>query len=125
MADIVLPVVGGVAGFMLGGPQGAVLGANLGSMAATSFFSENTRVQLPTQEGPRLADLRAQTSTYGNMIPKIYGTMRVAGNIIWSTNIKEVRVEDKVLDDNRTLAEDLNSYIEKYNDDLKCYDRYS
>lgn len=93
MADIVLPVVGGVAGFMLGGPQGAVLGANLGSMAAGAFFSKTQRIKLPTQEGPRLADLRAQTSTYGNMIPKMYGTMRIAGNIIWATDIKEVKTE--------------------------------
>ncbi len=93
MADIVLPVVGATAGFVLGGPSGAVLGANLGSMAASTFFPKTQRVQLPTQEGPRLADLRAQTSTYGNMIPKVYGTMRLAGNVIWSTDIKEVKTE--------------------------------
>jgi hypothetical protein len=93
MADIVLPVVGGVTGFVLGGPSGAILGANLGSMAASTFFPKTQRVQLPTQEGPRLADLRAQTSTYGNMIPKVYGTMRLAGNAIWATDIKEVKSE--------------------------------
>ena len=93
MAAIVLSVVGGVTGFMLGGPSGAVLGANLGGMAASNFFPKTQRVQLPTQEGPRLADLRAQTSTYGNMIPKVYGTMRLAGNVIWATDIKEVKTE--------------------------------
>jgi hypothetical protein len=93
MADIVLPVVGGTVGFVLGGPSGAILGANLGSMAAGAFFPTTQRVQLPTQEGPRLADLRAQTSTYGNMISKVYGTMRLAGNVIWSTDIKEVKTE--------------------------------
>jgi len=93
MADIVLPVVGGVTGFILGGPSGAVLGANLGGMAAGMLFPRSQRVTLPTQEGPRLADLRAQTATYGNMIPKIYGTMRLAGNVIWSTDLKEVKVE--------------------------------
>ncbi len=93
MADIVLPVVGATAGFVLGGPSGAILGANIGSMAASTFFPKTQRVQLPTQEGPRLADLRAQTATYGNMIPKVYGTMRLAGNVIWSTDIKEVKSE--------------------------------
>jgi outer membrane lipoprotein SlyB len=63
MADIVLPVVGGVTGFVLGGPSGAVLGANLGGMAAGMFFPKTQRVQLPAQEGPRLADLRAQICT--------------------------------------------------------------
>ncbi len=93
MADIVLPVVGGTVGFVLGGPSGAILGANIGSMAAGAFFPKSQRVQLPTQEDPRLGDLRAQISTYGNMIPKVYGTMRLAGNVIWATDIKEVRSE--------------------------------
>jgi len=93
MADIVLPVVGGAVGFVLGGPSGAILGANLGGMAAGAFFPKTSRVQLPTQEGPRLADLRAQTSTYGNMISKVYGTMRLSGNVIWSTDIKEIKTE--------------------------------
>lgn len=81
MADIVLPVVGAGVGFVLGGPQGAILGANIGSMAAGAFFPKSHRVQLPTQEGPRLADLRAQISTYGNIIPRVYGTMRMGGNV--------------------------------------------
>ena len=93
MADIVLPVVGAVAGFVIGGPAGAMMGANLGMMASRAFFPHNQRVQLPTQEGPRLADLRAQTSTYGNVVPRVFGTMRIAGNVIWATDIKEVRTE--------------------------------
>ena len=72
MADVVLPVVGAAVGFVVGGPQGAMMGAQIGMMAASAF----TRVKLPTQEGPRLADLRGQTSTYGEHIPKLYGTMR-------------------------------------------------
>ncbi len=93
MADIVLPVVGGAVGFVLGGPQGAILGANLGGMAAGAFSAKTQRINLPTQEGPRLTDLRAQTATYGNSIPKVYGTMRIAGNVIWATDIKEVKTE--------------------------------
>jgi hypothetical protein len=69
------------------------MGANLGGMASGAFFPKTQRVQLPTQKGPRLADLRAQTSTYGNMIPKIYGTMRLAGNVIWSSDLEEVKSE--------------------------------
>lgn len=40
-------------------------------------------------QGPRLAELGVQTSTYGKMIPVVYGMVRVAGNIIWSMPIKE------------------------------------
>lgn len=92
MANIVLPVVGGAVGFVLGGPAGAMIGANIGAMAGGAF-AKSQRIKLPTQEGPRLAELRAQVSTYGNVIPRLYGTIRLAGNVIWSTDIKEVRSE--------------------------------
>lgn len=46
-----------------------------------------------TQEGPRLDDLSVQTSTYGTAIPLVYGTMRLSGNVIWSTDLKETRHE--------------------------------
>lgn len=37
----------------------------------------------PNIKGPRLDDLSVQTSTYGASIPRIYGTNKVAGNVIW------------------------------------------
>jgi hypothetical protein len=40
-------------------------------------------------EGGKLDDLAVQTSTYGKAIPILYGTIRFAGNVIWSTNIVE------------------------------------
>jgi hypothetical protein len=40
-------------------------------------------------EGGKLDDLAVQTSTYGKAIPILYGTIRFAGNVIWSTNIAE------------------------------------
>lgn len=41
-------------------------------------------------EGPRLRDLSVQSSAFGRAIPAIFGTMRVAGNVIWSQPISEV-----------------------------------
>lgn len=40
--------------------------------------------------GPRLAELGVQSSTYGKMVPVVFGTVRLAGNIIWSRPIKEI-----------------------------------
>jgi hypothetical protein len=33
--------------------------------------------------------LQLQTSTYGAQIPKLFGTMRAAGSVIWATDLKE------------------------------------
>src|SRR5690606_23024777 len=47
------------------------------------------------REGPRLQDLSVQSSAYGVTVPLIYGRTRVAGNVIWSTGLKERRTEEK------------------------------
>ena len=45
----------------------------------------------PTQriEGPRLDSLRITYSTEGAVIPRVYGRMRMGGNIIWATDFRE------------------------------------
>lgn len=45
-------------------------------------------------EGPRLKDLTVQSSAYGEVIPLVYGTLRLPGNVIWSSGLKESRNED-------------------------------
>ena len=47
-----------------------------------------------TQEGARLNDLRLTTSTNGASVPVVYGTVRLAGNVVWGTNYVEHRHED-------------------------------
>jgi len=81
MATLVLTVVGGI----VGGPVGAALGAAIGQQADAAIFKPKGR------EGPRLADLKVQASTYGQQIPRLFGTMRVAGSVIWATDLTERR----------------------------------
>jgi hypothetical protein len=45
--------------------------------------------------GPRLDDLSIQTSTEGASLPIVYGTMRIAGNVIWSTGLTEASKKNK------------------------------
>ena len=81
MATLVLSVVGG----MVGGPVGAAIGAALGQQVDAAVFRPKGR------EGPRLADLKVQASTYGQQIPQLFGTLRVAGSVIWATDLIERR----------------------------------
>ena len=84
MATLVLTVVGTV----LGGPIGAAVGATLGQVVdSTLLFAPKGR------QGPRLNDLRLQTSRYGDPVPQIFGTMRVAGSVSWATDLKERRTK--------------------------------
>lgn len=82
MGQLVTTVVGGAIGFAIGGPLGAQIGMTLGGMIGSTLFG-------PTIKGPRLNDLKVTASTYGTAIPEIYGTVRVGGNMIWTTGIKE------------------------------------
>jgi hypothetical protein len=98
MASLVLAVAGAAAGAALApagwtllGMSGASLGWALGSTAGSLLFAEdapNVR-----HEGPRLGDLKAMSSAYGRPIPRVWGTYRVAGNMIWAADIVETQHE--------------------------------
>lgn len=45
-------------------------------------------------EGPRLDELQVSTSTEGQVINQLYGRMRLAGQVIWSTTFREVVTTD-------------------------------
>lgn len=83
-------ILGNVIGFLIGGPIGAMIGGSLGGAIGSSFD------KLPTQYGPRLDDLRPQSSTYGNPIPLVYGTVALQGTVIWAKEIEEVKHEEEV-----------------------------
>jgi hypothetical protein len=91
MASIVLGQIGSSIGGSVLGPLGSTLGYAAGSIAGT-YIENQLFSNKKTQNfyGPRLSDLTVQTSTYGKMIPVLYGTSRIAGNIIWSQPIREV-----------------------------------
>lgn len=81
MATVVLTAVGSV----LGGPIGAAIGAVIGNVIDNEvLFKPKGR------EGARISDLQVQTSSYGTQVPRLFGTMRVAGTVIWATDMKEV-----------------------------------
>lgn len=79
MATLVLSSVGTA----LGGPVGGAIGSLLGQGIDQQLFGAGPR------NGPRLGDLGVQTSTYGTPIPRVYGTMRVAGSVVWAMELKE------------------------------------
>ena len=82
MATLILTA----AGTAIGGPLGGVLGAIIGQQ-----FDQNILFRPKGREGPRLQELAVQTSSYGSQIPRIYGKMRVAGTVVWATDLKESR----------------------------------
>jgi len=85
MATLVLTAVGSA----VGGPIGGAIGALIGQSVDHALFAPKRR------EGPRLVELAVQTSSYGAQIPKLFGTMRVAGTVIWATDLIESRASSR------------------------------
>ncbi|UZW53886.1 phage tail protein [Sphingobium sp. JS3065] len=82
MATIMLTALGTA----IGGPLGGAIGGLIGNA-----FDHAVLFKPKGVEGRRLTEVQVQTSTYGSQIPRLFGTMRVAGTVIWATDLKETR----------------------------------
>lgn len=82
MATLILSTIG----FAIGGPIGGSIGAFAGRQIDLAIFGGGK-----TREGPRLNELSVSTSSYGLGIPRHFGAMRAAGQIIWATDLVEHR----------------------------------
>ena len=89
MSSLLLPIGGAIIGGIFGGSFGAALGWTVGSIIGNQVFGQEAPDRVI--EGPRLKDIQIQGSAYGAPIPRVYGSARLAGNIIWSAGIQEHR----------------------------------
>lgn len=79
MATLIFTAIG----TLIGGPLGGSVGTLLGRQVDALVFGGSNR------EGPRLSELSVTTSSYGFPLPRQYGRMRIAGQIIWATDLVE------------------------------------
>ncbi|MFZ7338370.1 hypothetical protein ACLS0R_19270, partial [Comamonas jiangduensis] len=84
MAQLVVSAVGAAVGFMIGGPAGAQIGWVAGSMVGAYAFAETQEY-----EGPRLKDLKITGTDYGDTVPWVAGSPRIAGQIAWASQRRE------------------------------------
>jgi len=91
--QVVGGIVGAAAAFFFAPAGYVMLGAQLGILAGGLADPPKG----PTTVGPRLSDLTIQTSTYGAVIPRVYGTDAFSGNVFWleGNKIKETPVKKK------------------------------
>jgi hypothetical protein len=93
MATLAIAGIGAAVGWGVGGTATAMaIGWTVGSYVGQYLFP----TQLPDVEGPRVTDLNASTSAYGIAQTRVFGTSGVAGNLIWSDELTEIRNEEEV-----------------------------
>lgn len=85
MARLALGAAGAALGAFVGGAAGASWGWTIG-MGIGSMLEPQATAH---QDGPRLQQVAQQTSVAGASIPRVYGTMRVSGNVIWADDVVE------------------------------------
>ncbi len=99
MATLILGTVGSAIGGALlpsglsilgatisGATIGGFIGATIGQTVDNALFGGGAS----KIEGPRLNDLKIQASTEGAPILRVYGRARLAGQVIWATDFKEI-----------------------------------
>ena len=95
MATLVLGAAGAAIGGSIGGSilgvSAATIGGFIGSTIGSVVDSWIISSLAPTQriEGARMDNLRITAATEGAVIPRLYGRMRIGGNIIWATDFRE------------------------------------
>mgnify|MGYP001556110654 CR=1 FL=1 len=101
MASLILGAVGSAVGpalfgsFSFLGATGAQIGGAIGALVGSeidSLLMPGTNIK---RSGPRLTDVNIQASTEGAPIPRLYGRMRVAGQLLWATKFKETATTTK------------------------------
>lgn len=87
MAQLVLGAAGAVAGYYLSGgnPYGAQAGFAAGAALGGAYEMSKKRI-----EGPRISDLKAPGTEYGDPIVWMIGNQRVPGSIWWASDKREV-----------------------------------
>ncbi len=106
MASVVLSGVRGSLGTGLGNFVGSMLGNELvpgvggkvfgswGRQLGNRLDSELGLGNTPTVDAPLLEGLKVQDSRYGVGIPTLFGRTRVAGNVIWASDLTETRTHE-------------------------------
>ncbi len=98
MAELIFSNIGSALGSQLPGAWssfgpavGQAAGSYLGAAIDRQLFTPTRKY-----EGARLTDLHIQGSTEGASIPAVYGSVRIAGQVIWSARFKEHAVTQEV-----------------------------
>lgn len=92
MGQLAISGAGAIIGNLLFPGIGGSIGFLAGSVLGNILFPPPPIIN----EGPRMGDLTISSSAYGAAIPWVWGTTRVAGNMIWSSGIREQENRERV-----------------------------
>ncbi|MDQ0454275.1 baseplate multidomain protein megatron [Rhizobium paknamense] len=86
MATLVLQSAGAAIGSLFG-PVGTILGRAAGALAG--YAVDSAIIGGTTVTGSRLSTARIGGASEGAVLPRLYGTARIGGTLIWATRFEE------------------------------------
>lgn len=90
MAQLVVAAAGAaIGGSLITGTVLGMTGASIGWMVGSAIGGQLFGPKGQDVQGPRLGDLRVSGTEYGQAIPWVAGSPRIAGQIIWASNKRE------------------------------------
>ena len=96
MATLLLRSAGAAIGTALGGPLGGLIGGAIGAIGGAAV--DNLLINALTSRRQRAAQLDSITitnSTEGTPVRKLWGRMRLGGNVIWCSQFKTYTTKEK------------------------------
>ncbi|WP_294644765.1 glycoside hydrolase/phage tail family protein, partial [uncultured Aureimonas sp.] len=94
MATILLQAAGGALGGLVGGTFGAVAGRAIGALGGYAL-DNRLLARGARRESGRLRASRVMEADEGGGVARVYGTARVAGQVIWTTRFEEATRTDR------------------------------
>ncbi len=85
MATLVLRAAGTAIGTALGGPIGGFIGGTLGTLGGAVVDSLLVNALTPRRSNPQTDTLALTNSAENQTLHKLWGRMRLGGNVIWCT----------------------------------------
>ena len=94
MATLLLRSAGAAAGTLLGGPLGGIIGGAIGAVggAVVDKLLINALTSRPAT--PQLDTIHLTSSNEGTAVRKLWGRMRLGGNVIWATQFQTFESTD-------------------------------
>jgi len=93
MATILLQAAGAALGSVFG-PVGAAIGQAAGALAG-GMIDRSLLAGTREVNGARLSSARISGASEGTVIPRLYGTARLGGTLIWATRFEEETVTER------------------------------
>ncbi len=95
MATLLLRSAGSAVGTLLGGPLGGLIGGAIGAVGGAVVDNLLINALTSRPKTPQLDTINITSSNEGTPVRKLWGRMRLGGNVIWATQFQTVDTEEK------------------------------